>query len=150
MRTPLDKFLHFIYGGPLRSISLLTINAPPPPRSVSLLTIWRPLRLISLLITMWGPLQISFFAYYMGPPQVSFYVYRAPQISFYAYYRGPSNQFLCLLYRGPLLDQFFLHTIWGPLRSVSSLTVWGPPSGQFLCLLWGPLKSIFSTMWEHP
>ena len=47
---------------------------------------------------------MSFFAYYMGPPQVSFFAYYMgahPQVSFFAYYMG------------------------APLRSVSLLTVWG-------------------------
>ena len=54
--APLDKFLRLLYGPPLRSVSSLTI-CPPPPRSIS-------------LFTMWGPFQISFFAYilYRGPP----------------------------------------------------------------------------------
>ena len=49
----------------------------------------------------------------------------APQISFFAYYMDvPSDIFLCILYGGPL-------------RSVSSLTIWGPPTSQFLRLLYG-------------
>ena len=47
------SFFHKIYGGPLRSVSPLTI--------------WGPLRFISLL-TIRGSPRINFFAYYMGPP----------------------------------------------------------------------------------
>ena len=82
---------HKIYGGPLRSVSPLTIWGPlrsvsvhtfwgphsdrfflllygAPLRSVfSLTIIWGPLRSVSSL-TIWGAPQISFFAYYMGVP----------------------------------------------------------------------------------
>ena len=110
---PSDQFLLIQYGGPLRSVSLFTIWAPPPLRSVSLhaiggattyfsfftnymrapsesvspLTIWGPIRLVSLL-TIWGPLR---------------------SVSVHTFW-------------GPLSDHFSL-TIWGLLRSVSSLTI---------------------------
>ena len=75
---------------------------------------WGPLRQVSSH-TIWGPPQVSFFAYYRGPSQ----------ISFFAYHMGaPSDQFLRILYGGPL-------------RPVSSHTIWGPPSDQFLRLLNG-------------
>ena len=123
------QFFHKIYGGPLRSVSPLTIL-------VSLLTIWGPLRSVSVH-TFWGPLSDQFFLLLYG---------------------APSDQFLRILYGGPLRS-VSSHTIWGPLRSVSSLTsstppsprslssliIWGPPSGQFLRLLYGgPLRSVSS------
>ena len=76
MGAPSDLFLRLLYGGPLVSISSLTI---------------------------WGPPRMSFFAYYMRPPQVSFFAYYMgppsgqflrllyggpPQINFFAYYMG--------------------------------------------------------------
>ena len=84
--APLDNFLRLLYGGPLRSVFSLT---------------WGPLRSIFLL-TMWGPLQISFFAYYMGPLRsvssltiggplnsvFSHTIWGLPQINFFAYYMG--------------------------------------------------------------
>ena len=65
-------------------------------------------------------------------------LYGPPQISFFAYYTGaPSDQLLRMLYGGPLRS-VSLHTIWGsrqisffayymrpPPRSVSLLTIWG-------------------------
>ena len=98
--APSDQFFHLLYG-------------PPPPRLVSVLTIWGTLRSVFVDTTcIWGPPQVSFFAYYRGPPQ----------ISFFAYYMGPrSSQFLRLLYGGLLMP-------------VSSLTMWAP-SDQFLSLL---------------
>ena len=63
--------------------------------------------------------------------------------------------FFCMLYRGP--RSVSLHTIlgppahfldllyaWGPLRSVSSHTIWGPLSDQCHCLLYAssPLRSV--------
>ena len=85
-------------------ISFYTYYMGPPLRLVSVLTIWGPLRSVFVHTTcIWGPPQVSFFAYYTGPPQ----------ISFFAYYMGlgpPSSQFLRLLYRGLL-------------RPVSSLTM---------------------------
>ena len=85
-----------------------------------------------------GPFQTSFFAYYIwgggewlrsalslyGGPSHQFFspayilclLYRAPQISFCAYY----------MYMGPPHISFFAYYIGGPLRSASSLTIWGP------------------------
>ena len=58
---------------PLRSVSLRSMHiSPPPPRSVFSLTIW-------------GLLQINFFAYYL---------------------KAPSYLFLCILYGGPLRSIF--------------------------------------------
>ena len=78
-----DLFLHILYGGPLRSVYLLTI---------------------------WGPPQVSFFVYYI-PPSGKFLCLHmgGPQISFFAYYmRPPSDQFLRLLYGGGPLSSLNL------------------------------------------
>ena len=50
----------------------------------------------------WGPPQISFFAYYMGPPQ----------ISFFAYYMGPLQISFCAYFWGAPLRSFFSLTIF--------------------------------------
>ena len=111
MGPPSDRFLLLLYGAPLRSVSSLTIGGPPLINFS--LTMWGPLLVSSH--TIWGPPQVSIFAYYKGPPQ----------ISFFAYYMGggggPSDQFLCILYGGPL-------------RPVSSHTIWGPPQISFFPL----------------
>ena len=151
MGAPHISFFHLRYGAPLRLVSVLTI--------------WGPLRSVFVHTTcIWGPPQVSFFAYYRGPPQ----------ISFFAYYMGPpSSQLFRLLYRSLLMPVSSL-TMWGPPdqflrilygahsdqflsllaphpRSLSSLTIWGPPSGQFLCLLYeGPLRSIFCLLCGGP
>ena len=98
MGAPSDQFLRLLYGGPLRSV-LRLLYAPPPPdhflhilcgdplRSVSSLTIGGLLRSVSSHIK-WGPLQINFFAYYVGAPLDKF---------LRKLYGPPSGQFLCLL-----------------------------------------------------
>ena len=99
-----------------------------------------------------GPTQISFFAYYMGAPLDQLYrlLYGAPiQVSFCAYNMGPPQISFCAyyMYMGAPQVSFFAY-YRGPLRSASSLTIWGP-SSQFLCLLYGgPLRPVSSlTMW---
>ena len=133
---PLGSFLCIVYWGPqitffayymgpLRSVSSHTIWGPlsdhfhcllygAPLRSVSLHAIGGPPQILVFSQNIWGPPQISFSAYYMGPPQVSFFAYYmgAPQISFCAYFLG------------------------APLRSVFSLTIWGP-SDHFSHTIWG-------------
>ena len=143
MGAPSDQFLRIEYGGPLRSVSSLIMEA-------------------SLC---------GFFSYYMGTPQIiSLHTILGPQITFFAYYMGSlrsvssqtiwgplSDQFRCLLY-GPPSDQFlcmllggnlrfwFLHKIYGaPLRSVSPLTIWGRPAQvSFFAYYMGPLRSVSS------
>ena len=139
-----NQFLHILYGGPLRSFFSLTIWGPLI--SVSSHIIWGPLQ-ISLSAppprsvsthTIWGPPQISFFAYYMGPLK----------ISFFAYYMGaPSDQFLRIPYgpgrRAPS-DLFLSILLYGgPLISVSSLTIWGPPKISFFAYYMGALQISF-------
>ena len=72
------SFFHKIYGGPLRSVSLLTIWGPL--RLVSLHTIWGPLRSVSVH-TFWGPLSDLFFL---------------------LLYEATSDQFFRILYGGSL------------------------------------------------
>ena len=106
-------FFHKIYGGPLRSVSPLTI--------------WGPLRSVSVH-TFWGPLSDQFFLLLYGAPLRSFF-----SLTIWS----PSDQFLRILYgRGGALRSVSLPTIWGspeisffayymraPLRSVCSLTI---------------------------
>ena len=135
-RAPQISFFLYNMGSPLRSVSLFTICPPPPSdqflcmlyggpphilvvsqniwggplRSVSPLTIWGPLRLVSLL-TIWGPLISVSVHTFWGPLSDNFFYMEPLQISFFTYYMGsPSDQFLHILYGGPL-------------RSVSSLTI---------------------------
>ena len=107
---PSDQFFHLLYGASLRLVSVLTI--------------WGPLGSVFVHTTcIWGPPQVSFFAYYRGPPQ----------ISFFAYYMGPpSSQFFRLLYRSLLMP-------------VSSLTMWGLPD-QFLRILYGAHSDQFLSL----
>ena len=133
----MSGFFHAIWG-PLRSFLAYYIGAP---RSLSLLTIWGPSDHF-LLIQYGGPSQISFVVYYGAPLRsVALHAIEGggdtSDFSFFTKYMGaPSDQFLRLLY--------------GPLRLVSLLTIWGP-SDQFLCILFGgPLsaRSFFSlTIW---
>ena len=140
--APQITFFSYNMGAPLRSVSLFTIWAPPL-RSVSLHAIRGPPQILVSSQNIWGPPQISFSAYYMGPPQVSFfadymgplrsvsvhtfwwplsdnffsYYMGPPQISFFAYYIGGGG--------GPQIS-FFAYYMRAPLKSVSSLTKWGP------------------------
>ena len=150
--SPEISFFAYYIRAPLRSVSSLTKLSPsdqlyrllyaPPPRLVSVLTIWGPLRSVFVDTTnIWGPPQVSFFAYYRGPPQISFFAYYMgpPQVSFFAYYMGASLcQFLRLLcgtpqisffayYTGPPQISFLAYYPPPPPRSLSSLTIWGPP-----------------------
>ena len=66
-------------------------------------------------------------------------LYEGPQINLFVYYVDPpSDQYLCILYMGaPRL--VYLNTIWGTL------------SDQFICLLYGPFRSnSFHTIWGPP
>ena len=119
-----------------------------------------------------GPIR-SFFLYYLGAllRSASLRTIRGPFRSFVYIllhvYGALSNHFLCILYGDPLRSAF-VHTtcIRGPLRSVSSLTIGGPPqisfftyymrqpSSQFLRLLYGaPLGQFFAYyvgLWGPP
>ena len=121
-------------------------------RSVSSHRIWGPIRSVSSLIMEAHLCQ--FFAYYIGPLQVSFFAYYmgAPQFTFFVYYVGaPSDLFLRILYGGPSQISSS-HTIWGALLgSFSSLTIWGPTQNSFFACHRGPLRSVSSpTMWPPP
>ena len=158
------------YMGPLRSLSSHTIWGPlsfsfvvyygAPLRSVSLHAIeggggGTPQILVSSQ-NIWGPPQISSSAYYMGPRRlVSLLTIWGPSDQFLCIlfggplsarsfflllYGAPSDQFLRILYEDPRSDQFlrllyawrpseislFAYYMRAPLRSVSSLTIWGP------------------------
>ena len=127
MGAPSEQFLRIDYGGPLRSVYSLIMEA-----SILIYffhTIWGPLGSF-LCIVYWGP-QITFFAYYMGPLR---------SVSSHTIWGPLSDHFHCLLYGAPLrsvslhvigggghLRFYFFHKIYGALlRSVSPLTIWGP------------------------
>ena len=123
-----------------------------------------PLRSVSSL-NIWGPPQVSFFAYNMGATfrSVSSLTKGATSDQFFRLLCGaPLDKFLCILhmgapsgqflrfnyYRGPHQISFFAYHMGAPsdqflcilyggtIRSVSSHTIWNP-SDQFLCLLNG-------------
>ena len=96
------------YRGATSDFIFFTKYMPPPPRSVSPLTIWGPLRLVSLL-TIWGPLR---------------------SVSVHTFWGPLSDQFFLLLYGAPS-DRFFRILYGGPLRSVSSPSIWGSPEISF-------------------
>ena len=71
---PPDQFLCLLCWGPSRSVYLHIYYIGGPLRSVSSLTIGGPLSSVSSHNTsIWGPPQINFFAYYMGAPWINFF-----------------------------------------------------------------------------
>ena len=79
---------------------------------------------------------------YMGPSQISFFVY---------YIGAPSDQLYCCTNRGPS-DQFF-HLLYGaPLRLVSVLTIWGPLRSAFVhtTCIWEPSQVGFFAYYRGP
>ena len=141
---PSDQFLLIQYRGPSQ-ISFIVYYMPPPlPQlcMVSLHAIGSHLRFYffhkiygGLLrsvspLTIWGPPQVSLFAYYVGPPQISF----------------------CVYFLGAALRSVFSLTGWGPLRSVSSLTIGGSLRSVYSHTICHPLQVDFFTyyMWGPP
>ena len=182
MGAPSDQFLRIEYGGPLRSVSSLIMEASLCPFFI----LYGGPQIIFCTLY-WGP-QITFFVYYMGPLiSVSFHTISVPlsdqfhcllyapppfrsvslhvigggggHLRFYFFLKiygghlrsvsplticGPSQVSFFAYYMGPLQVSFFSYYIGAPLRSVSSLTVWGPLSDQFLRILyWGPPQFSF-------
>ena len=145
MGAPSEQFLRINYGGPLRLVYSLNMEA-----SILMYffhTIWGPLGPF-LCILYWGS-QITFFASYMGPLRsVSSHTIWGPlsdhfhcllyapppQISFFACYRGPPQ--ILLFSQNISVSPL---TIWGPLRLVSLLTIWGPLRSVSVHTFWGPL-----------
>ena len=112
MGAPSEQFLRIDYGGPLRSVYSLIMEA-----SI----------LMYFFHTIWGPLG-SFLCI----------VYCGPQITFFAYYMGP-------------LRSVSSHTIWGPLRSLSLFTIWGPPQISFFACYRGATSDFsFFTKYMGP
>ena len=64
---------------------------------------------------------------------------------------APQVSFFRLPYGGPIRS-VSSHTIWGPLRSISLHTIWGSPQVSFFTYYRGyPLRSVSSlTMWGPP
>ena len=126
-----------LYGGPSDHFFAYYIGAP---RSLSSLTIWCFSDQF-LLIQYGGPSQISFIVYYMGPPPSDQFlcmhiiqyilvfsqnIWGLPQISFSAYYMGPPQVSFFAYYMGSPQISFCAYFLGAPLRSVFSLTIWGP------------------------
>ena len=149
MGAPSEQFLRINYGGPLRSVYSLNMEA------LILMyffhTIWGPLGSF-LCILYWGS-QITFFAYYMGPLR---------SVSSHTIWGPLSDHFHCLLYAPSPLRSVSLHAIGGPPqilffftkyigtppRSVSPLTIWGLLRLVSLLTIWGPLRSVsVHTFW---
>ena len=75
-QCPQISFFSYNRGALLRSVSLLTIC--PPPLQISFFACYRGGHLRSVSSqNIWGPLQISFSAYYMGIPLI-FYALNYP------------------------------------------------------------------------
>ena len=137
MVVPSDQFLRLPYymgAPPPRSVYSLLCGGPL--RSVSLLTNWGPLRSDSLhtmgdrpldqfSLTIWGPLRSDFSLTICPPP---------PQISFFAYYVGPPGRFHRILHGGPS-DHFLRLLYIGTPSDLFLRILYGGPSGQFLHLL---------------
>ena len=124
MGAPSDPFLRIEYGGPLRSVSSLIMEAS----------------LCLFFHTIWGPSD-HFFTYYIGAPR---------SLSSLTIW-GPSDHFLLIQYGGGggHLRFYFFHKIYGGLlRSVSPLTIWGPLRLVSVLTIWGPLRSVsVHTFW---
>ena len=106
-------FFHKIYGAPSDQFLRLLYRVPSDQ---------------FLCILFGGPSQISFFSYYMGPPQISFFAYYmgggGPLISFFVYYMGvPEISFFVYYMRAPPSDQFLRLLYGGPIRSISLHTI---------------------------
>ena len=135
MGAPSEQFLRIDYGGPLRSVYSLIMEA-----SILMYffhTIWGPLGSF-LCIVYWGP-QITFFAYYMGPLR---------SVSSHTIWGPLSDHFHCLLYGAPLRS-VSLHAIGGPPQIlVFSQNIWGPPQISFSAYYMGPLRLVsLLTIW---
>ena len=136
------SFFPYYIGAP-RIISLHTILGPPyhffayymgPLRSVSSHTIWGPLSDHFHCLLYGAHPQISFFACYKGAtPDFSFSqnIWRPPQISFSAYYMGPPQVSFFAYYMGHPQISFCAYFLGAALRSVFSLTIWGPQISFF-------------------
>ena len=123
MGAPSDQILCIEYGGPLRSVSSLIMEA-----SLCLLfcILYRGPSDQFLSILYWGP-QLTFFAYYMGAPQIIFFPYNM---------------------RAPLRSVSLLTICPLPLRLVSLHAIGGPPQISFFTKYMGapsdggPLRSV--------
>ena len=100
MRAPSEQFLRIDYGGPLRSVYSLIMEAPI--LMCFFHTIWWPLGSF-LCIVYWGP-QITFFTYNMEPLRsVSSHTIWGPFLDHFhclLYGAPPSDQFLCIHFGG--------------------------------------------------
>ena len=162
MGAPSDQFLRIEYGGPLRSVSSLIMEASLCPFFI----IYGGPQII-FCILYWCP-QIIFFGYYMGPlrsvsshtisgplsDQFHCLLYAPPplQISFFACYRGATSDLIFFTkYMGASSDQF-LRLLYGvPLRLVSLLTMWGPLRSVSVYTFGGPVSQIsFFSYWMGP
>ena len=113
------------------SINTRSFTVWGPLRRDYSLSLWRSPDLFPLILC-GGPPQVSFFAYYMWAPQVSFFALIVgappPQINSFAHYMGVhSCQFFCLLY-GPHPPTNFLFYI---LYALTLYDLGAPPPRNF-------------------
>ena len=100
-------------------VLLHAILGPPPPQTSSFACYMRPHSVPFL----------SFLAYYMGAPKISFFAYygvllclffcilcRGPHFTFFAYYIGAPNSLYLLTIGGPLQISFFSYNRGAPFR----------------------------------
>ena len=135
MGAPSDQFLRIEYGGPLRSVSSLIMEAS-----------------LCLFFILYGGPQIISLHTILGPPDHFLrLLYGAPQITFFSYNMGGHLRFYFFhkIYGG-LLRSVSPLTIWGPLRLVSVLTIWGPLRSVSVHTFWGPLSDQFFLLLDGP
>ena len=177
MGVPSDQFLRIEYGGPLRSVSSLIIEASlclffffilyggpsdhffvyyiGASRSLASLTIWGPSNHF-LLIQYGGPSHISFVVYYMPPtPLRSFFFacYRGPPQILVSSQNiwGPPQISLPAYYMGPPQVIFFVYYMGPPQISFCAYFLGAPLRSFFSLTIWGPLRSVsLHTIWEAP
>ena len=141
---PPDHFLRLLYGAP--KVSFFSYNMGAPLRSLSLFTIWGPLQISFFACYRGATSDFSFFTKYMGPSSAQFLrlLYGPPQVSFFAYYMGPLRLVSVHTFWVPLSDQFFLLLYGAPSDHFFAYYM-GGPSDQFHRLLYeGPLRSVSS------
>ena len=131
---PFSQFLCILYVA-LRVSFFAYYMLPPSDRFFSY-HMGAPLRSVFFLLIIWRPPHISFFVYFMR-------VFMRVFMSFFTYYmRTTSDHILHIPCRAPS-DQFFCKPLRGPLRTVSSPTILGPPQ-NILFAYYIPLPPLIS------
>ena len=138
--------------GASRIISLHTILELP---GHFLAYYMEPLRSVSSH-TIWGaPLKsLSLFTICPPPPQISFFAcYRGAtsDLIFFTKYMPPPRSVSPLTIWGPPQVSFFVYYMGPPQISFCAYFLGAPPRSVFSLTIWGPLRSVFShTIWGAP